>query len=382
MIKKMFFGAMVSLSVLSASAQDQDQKTIEVFNPHWYVQIQGGAQYTEGERAFKDLLSPNVQLGAGYNFTPVFGARFSLNAWQSKGGSEIENTEYGWKWKYVTPAVDATFNLSNALFGYNPNRVFNFSVFAGVGLNVAFSNDEAADVNNALVAKYGGITRPSEDQWLRYLWDGTKCRLNGRLGFAADFRVSERLSLGLEGQFNMLNDHYNSKKASNPDFYYNLLAGVKFNLGKTHTTKVVEAPAPKVIERIIEKQVEKPVVNPVEKQTQVVEKIVKEPLRRDVFFTISSTNISKAELVKVEEIAAYLNKYKDAKVSITGYADKGTGNPKLNKSLSERRAQIVADALVKQFGISADRVKVDSKGDTEQPFDIDVQNRVSICVAE
>lgn len=377
MIKKVLFGAMMSLSVLGASAQEQEQKTVEVFNPHWYIQIQGGAQYTEGERAFKHLVSPNVQLGAGYNFTPVFGARLSFNAWQSKGGSKIMDAEYGWKWKYVTPAVDVTFNLSNALFGYNPTRVFNFSVFAGIGANIAFDNDEATDVNNALLAKYG-TNRPSEDQWLRYLWDGTKCRLNGRLGFAADFRVSDRVSLGLEGQFNMLNDHYNSKKASNPDFYYNLLAGVKFNLGKTHTTKVVEAPAPKIVERIVEKTVEKPVVKPAE----VIEKVVKEPLRRDVFFTISSTSISKAELVKVEEIAAYLNKYKDAKVNITGYADKGTGNPKLNKSLSERRAQIVADTLVKQFGISADRIKVDSKGDSEQPFDIDVQNRVSVCVAE
>ena len=377
MIKKVLFAAAMSLSFLGASAQEQEQKTIEVFNPHWYVQIQGGAQYTEGERAFKHLISPNAQLGVGYNFSPVFGLRFSVNAWQSKAGSEIENAEYGWKWKYVTPAIDATFNLSNALFGYNPTRVFNFSVFAGIGLNVAFDNDEAADVNNQLIATYGSVNRPSEDQWLRYLWDGTACRLNGRLGFAADFRVSDRISLGLEGQFNMINDHYNSKKAPNPDFYYNLLAGVKIALGKTHVTKTIECPAPKVIERIIEKA-----PAPVEKPAQVIEKVVKDPIRRDVFFTISSTSISKAELVKVEEIAEYLNKYKDAKVSITGYADKGTGNAKINKSLSERRAQIVADTLIKKFGISSDRIKVDSKGDTVQPFDIEEQNRVSICVAE
>lgn len=374
MIKKVLFAAVLAFGAMSASAQEQ--KTIEVFQPHWYVQAQGGAQYTEGERAFKHLVSPNVQVAGGYNFSPVFGVRLSVNAWQSKGGSEIQDKEYGWKWKYVTPGVDATFNLSNALFGYNAKRVFNFSVLAGVGANIAFDNDEACDVNKELVGLYG-TARPSEDQWLRYLWDGTKCRLNGRLGFAADFRINDVISLGLEGQFNIINDHYNSKKAPNPDFYYNLLGGIKIALGKTHKTKVIEAPAPKIIERIVEKPVEKVVEKVVEKK-----EVVKEPIRRDVFFTISSTSISKAEMVKVEDIATYLNKYKDAKVSITGYADKGTGNAKINKSLSERRAQVVADTLIKQFGISSDRIKVDSKGDTEQPFDIDVQNRVSICVAE
>jgi outer membrane protein OmpA-like peptidoglycan-associated protein len=69
-------------------------------------------------------------------------------------------------------------------------------------------------------------------------------------------------------------------------------------------------------------------------------------------------------------------------VKITGYADKGTGNAKINASLGERRAQAVVDALVKEFGIPASRIKADSKGDTEQPFKEDILNRVSICIAE
>ena len=85
---------------------------------------------------------------------------------------------------------------------------------------------------------------------------------------------------------------------------------------------------------------------------------------------------------KVKDIADYLNKYPNATVEITGYADKGTGNANINKNLSAKRAQAVVDALVKNYGVSASRIKSDSKGDTVQPFEEAILNRVSICIAK
>ena len=66
---------------------------------------------------------------------------------------------------------------------------------------------------------------------------------------------------------------------------------------------------------------------------------------------------------------------------MTGYADVNTGNARINKVLSEKRAVNVADAL-KARGISTDRILVDSKGDTVQPYKTPEENRVSICIAE
>ena len=94
------------------------------------------------------------------------------------------------------------------------------------------------------------------------------------------------------------------------------------------------------------------------------------------------TSVSRAEMPKVEDIAAYLNKYPEAKVAITGYADKKTGNAKINEKLAKKRSQIVADLLVNKFGIDSSRITVDSKGDTVQPYEQNDLNRVSICVAE
>ena len=42
-------------------------------------------RYTLGEAKFGDLISPNVQLGLGYQFSPVFGMRLQANGWQSMG---------------------------------------------------------------------------------------------------------------------------------------------------------------------------------------------------------------------------------------------------------------------------------------------------------
>jgi len=378
-IKKVLFTAALALGIMSASAQEQ--QVIEVFNPHWYIQLQGGAQYTLGERDFGKLISPNAQIGVGYNFNPIVGARLSVNAWQSKGGSTIDNVEYGWKWKYVAPSLDVTLNLSNLVCGYKANRLFNLGIFAGIGANIAFDNDEAVKVNNTLTATYPGATalRPNADQWLRYLWDGTKVRVNGRAGITADFRVSDRVSVGLEAQANILSDHYNSKKAPNSDFYFNALAGVKIALGETHTSKVIE-PCNRVVE--VEKPVEviKEVIKYVENPAPASNRQAEvEPLKETFFYAIRLSDPTANSTI--DKIVAWCNKYPTKSISISGYADKGTGNPKINKGYAKQRADKVAKIL-QQRGIAASRMTVESFGDTVQPFPENDKNRCVIVVGE
>ncbi|MBE6248675.1 MAG: OmpA family protein [Prevotella sp.] len=402
-IKNVFLSCLMLCGVLTASAQEA--KTEYVHNPYWYIQLQGGAQYTLGEIAFKDLISPNVQVTVGRQFTPVFGARLAVNAWQSRAGIDFTDETFvgitgnattgytptaatvpggttKWKWMYVAPGIDLTFNLSNLFCGYNPNRIFNFSVFAGAGANIAWGMDKDSNWENAeLLAahfpvSYVAGTNPEN---IAYAWDGTKVRMFGRAGVAADFKVSDAVSLGLEVNANTLSDRYNGKKASNWDWYFNALAGVKINLGQTYTTRTIEAPKP--VERVVEKVIERVVEKPAPVVTQaVVEK--KEPFRRDVFFQINKTAIAKSEAGKVQEVAEYLNANPNAKVEVTGYADIGTGNPTINKRLSKLRAESVFNALTKQYKIDASRIKVDYKGDTIQPFAKEADNRVAICIAE
>ncbi len=346
----------------------QDNEPEYEFNKHWFINLQAGGQYTLGETKFGDLLSPTAQVGIGYQFNPWLATRLSVGAWQSKGGwngyaANSTFTTKTYKYNYVAPAIDVMFNLSNAFCGYNPTRVVNLSAFAGVGANIGFGNDEA----NAIA---------KEGYDLRYLWNGTKVRPVGRAGVALDFRVSDRVSLGIEGNANILSDKYNSKKADNADWYFNALASVRINLGKTYTKKAVSvsapepaAPAPKPVDKKEEQPAPKPVVKD-------------EGIRRDVFFTINSNMIRESEKAKILELGAYLGNHKDAVIEITGYADAGTGTSEVNDRISSKRAESVKKMLVETCGIDADRIRTSYKGSSVQPFSDNDQNRVSVCIVD
>lgn len=354
----------------TASAQEYETK--EEFNPHWYVQAQAGFQHTLGEIKTSKLNSLNTQVALGYQFDKLFGARFTVGGWTSRGGVNLKGNDYRYHWNYVAPTVDLTFDVTNAILGYNPKRIVSFGIFAGGGLNIAWHNQEAGRVDATIKSLYP--IAENQVEFMHYLWDGTKTRVVGQFGANLDFKVSDRVSIGAEANCNFLKDRYNSKKAGNVDWYFNVLGGIKVALGPT--SKSVNYPVP-VRERIVEKVVTVHDTITVEK-----ERFTKDPLRRDIFFTICNSEVSKAEMPKVEDIAEYLNRFPESKVSIVGYADKGTGTPKGNIVYAKKRAQMIADLLINKFGINPNRISVDSKGDTVQPFDINDLNRVSICVAE
>ena len=385
-MKKTIMSLLLFLGVLSASAQAEQKGTTEyVFQPHWYITLQGGGQYTLGEGKFGDLLSPTAQIGVGYNFTKVVGLRLAVNAWQSKGVIKLDDNDIAtgleyegkWKWNYVAPSLEFTFNLSNIVCNYNPNRLLNVYALIGGGANIGFKNDEAQTVENQIIAYQNSNSNLVYDgkQNMRYLWDGTKVRPFGKAGLLFDFRVSDKVSINIEGNANTLSDKYNSKKAGNWDWYFNALAGVKINLGKTYTTKFTPDPEPEI--RYVEKVVEKVVEVPAKVEVKPIEK-----MRRDIFFTINSFKVRETEAEKIKDIADYLNANPRAKVEVTGYADAGTGNNRINDRLAKQRADVVVKTLMNDYNISANRIFFDSKGSRVQPFAENDLNRVTICIAE
>ena len=380
--KKTFMAvALLSMSAATAFAQatytDANNNEYQ-FKKHAFLNLQGGAQYTLGEAKFDKLLSPNVQLGLGYQFSPVFALRLQANGWQSKGGwngYELARTgnpyTADYKFNYVAPGLDLMFNLSNLFCGWNPNRVFNVTAFLGGGANIAWKNDEVNGIAKTL--------KNLDNYQLQNLWDGTKVQPFGRGGVELAFRLSDAVSFLVEGNANILNDKYNSKKADNPDWYFNALAGFRINLGKTY--KKVEAPAPEPapVQEYVE-PTPAPAPAP-EVKEEVVEKKV-EPFRRDVFFLINSAKIRNSEAGKIQEMVDFLNANPGKKVSVTGYADAGTGNNRINDRLARLSAQIVVKTLKEKYNIPADRIISDSKGSRVQPFAVNNKNRVTICIAE
>ncbi len=379
MMKRFFAAVAVFATAATASAQatytaaNGDEYT---FNRHWFLNLQGGAQYTLGEASFSDLLSPNVQLGLGYQFSPVIGLRGQVNGLWSKGGfngymgKDGNSAPYtaNYKYNYVAPGLDLMVNLSNLIWGWNPERTVSLTAFVGGGVNVGYGNDEVNEIA-------AGVQNKS-NYLLDYVWDGTKVRPFGRAGLDLDFRLSKKVSITLEGNANIISDKYNSKKAGNSDWYFNALAGLRINLGKCCTKKAKPAPAepapvPAPAPVVEEKPAPAPVVEP-----QV------EEIRRDVFFVINSNTVTAAEQQKVKEVVDYLNRYPEAKVIVTGYADAGTGNDAINDRIAQRRAAAVTKLLTEQYGIAADRITTASKGARVQPFQENDKNRVTIMTAK
>ena len=211
---------------------------------------------------------------------------------------------------------------------------------------------------------------------MEYLWQDGKFLVAGRMGLGCNLRLNDRLSINIEGNANVLSDKFNSKKAGNADWQFNALVGLNIKLGKGYTeTKPVYYETEPVA-------VEQPKPAPVVEQPQPKkEVVVAQPMKQDIFFALNSARIQEDQKSKIEMLVEYLQKNPSAKVKVTGYADVNTGNSKINKTLSEKRAANVADAL-KAKGVTVDRIIVDSKGDTVQPYKTPEENRVSICIAE
>lgn len=350
---------MSGTAVFAQEKRVKEESKIE-FKSHWFMQAQVGDAHTVGEAKFTDLISPAAAINVGYQFAPAWSARVGVSGWQAKGRWVAPKQDY--QYRYLQGNADIVSDLSALFGGFNPKRVFNGYVFAGVGLNRGFDNDEAVAID-------------ASGYRMEYLWGEGQFLVTGRMGLGCNLRLNDRLAINIEGNANVLSDKFNSKKAGNADWQFNALVGltIKFGKGYKQTQPVYYEPEPAVVEQ------PQP-VTVVEQPQPKKEVIVAQPMKQDVFFALNSSLIRDEQQAKINMLAEYLQKNPSAKVKVTGYADVNTGNSRVNKKLSEKRAANVAEAL-KAKGIAADRIIVDSKGDTLQPYNTPEENRVSICIA-
>ena len=361
---KLFLIYFLLISAVPAFSQKGKTKLqADEFKAHWSMLVNAGASYTLGESNFKDLLSPSASLFAGYQFTPVWGLRFGISGWEAKGAWAPVDKIF--KYNYLQGNLDAVLHLDNLFCNYNPDRFFNPYLFAGLGVNGAFNNDDAIEL-------------ASQGNKLGYLWNDHKTFMVGRTGLGANLRLCTHLYLNLEANLNVLSDKYNSKKASHADWQFNLLGGLHIKFGKTSKKHTAPVEVPVNMPQVVPAA---PAEECKAEPESVVEVQKTEPLQVDVFFTINSAVIRDCEESKITRIVEFLKANSKAAVVVCGYADKGTGTASVNDRVSKRRADAVFKALV-QAGIPESRITVEHKGDTVQPFKVNNQNRVCICVAK
>jgi outer membrane protein OmpA-like peptidoglycan-associated protein len=388
-LKKLTLFFVLALGTQVAFAQQSKSDPTVEFNPHWYGQIQGGVAHTVGETVFKDLLSPAGALSLGYQFNPTLGLRVGASGWQAKGNS-IPIEVY--KFNFLQGNVDLTFHLAN-LFGYNHKRVLDPYALIGGGAAFGFKNG----ANNVKAVK------PAE--YFAYLWDKSLISPVGRVGLGFDIRLSENVALNLEVNGNVLSDRFNSKKAGNPDYQYNALAGLKINFGKAtrpsakYLAELAAAEAAAAAEKArleaeraaklaaekaaAEKAAaEKALADKLAAEKAAAERLAAEMRQVNTFFTINSAVISDEEAAKLIRYIDWLKANPSVNLSIAGHADKGTGNKRINQKLSDQRAAAVK-AFLTERGIAESRiVSIVGNGDLIQPFAENDLNRVVISTVE
>ncbi len=383
MIMKKVAIILTSVMLVAASAFAQD----ETFFPHWNLQLKGGAGHTVGETEFVNLISPAAGLAVGYQFTPVVGLRADFSGWQAKGIlSPYVVDQNMFKYNYGQGALDVTFDLCN-LFGGFKTRVVNPYVFAGLGANYRFNNDEAVAMKADFPVK-------------NYLWEDPTISMLGRVGVGADIRLCDAVSLSLEIADNILSDHFNNKVGDVFDYQVNAMAGLKFNFGIGKKKAAAAAAAAAAAEEAARLAAEKAAAEKAaadaaaakakaeaeEAARLAAEKAAQEranarKANENVLFLLDRSDIRDNQTPKIDNIVKIMNEYPEAKIVLTGNADKWTGYPAYNLKLSKKRADIVTEALVKA-GIDPSRIETKWVGDTQNEFPTPEENRVTVCVVK
>ena len=160
---------------------------------------------------------------------------------------------------------------------------------------------------------------------------------------------------------------------------------VKVHFGGSTASKAAPASAPvyvpsepKVVEKIVEKVVEKEVVKEVVKEVKVP---AVSSYNDDLYFIIGKAEIRPEEALKLGRIVQVLTENPDAKITVTGYADSGTGNDRINSVLSARRAAKVVDMLV-EAGIDRSRISSGSVAGDRDASKSPESNRVAVCIVK
>ena len=381
-MKKLLIALAFAGFSMSSMAQEADPTlkysvATNSFWSNWFIQVgvDWNAWYSNEEHGlglarspFKDFRSnPGASIAIGKWFTPGIGLRTKLSGIWGKAVTDDNND--GNCNKYWTLNEHVLFNLSNMLCGYNPNRVWNFIPFAGAGLTRSMSYNTYA--------------------------------MNYSIGILNTFRVSKHVGINLELGWDRIEEDGDGIVAvangdRGWDSHDNKLyaeVGLTFNLGKASWDKTPDVDAIKALSQAQidalnaqlndanaeNARLKKLLAEKKDEAPKAVKEFVGTPA--SVFFNINRYKIaSKKDLVNVKGIADYA-KENDANLLVTGYADSATGKPAYNQKLSEKRANAVADELVK-MGVSRDKITTEAKGGVNDLSPISFNRRATVQVKD
>ncbi|MCR4613902.1 MAG: OmpA family protein [Bacteroidaceae bacterium] len=368
--KRTLLAAAAIACALTASAQDAYESEAWELGykpyPYNFIQLQGGIGETFTNAKFTDIMTPTASIGFGRFFAPAIGARLHVNGWESKGGFRSITDTY--KYKYITGNVDILLNLNN-LFSKKSHHFLNVILVGGVGLSYAWQNNDMA----AIVAK--GPRENTMNAWGKGFDRDDLLSHNLRAGVLLDFNIAKHWALGVEVDFNSLDDRFNSKYTNRDDWMMTgqISLTYKFGMAKSKKPDVDDTPYVGGAHDFGETDnVDQGTVN--QPNTTIIKEA--KPLKEVVYYAINVSDPKNVEAVAAE-CARWCKENPTKKLHVTGYADKGTGTAVINQRISDARAKKMVEAL-KNAGVLDSQIVSEGLGDKVQPFTSNDDNRCVI----
>ena len=386
-MKKLFLMLAVSMMTASVSAQNT-AVTANKAGDNWYIGVNAGVatpvMKINDFGRFKGF-SPELGVRVGKNLTTVFGLALDINNYF--GNKSNAKSMFGSKTFVNATDFDilTTWNLMNAFGGYQGQpRKFEVIALAGGGYSRAWA--EKVGGINAKLAFDLALNLGDAQQWQVYLEPGVV------LGqpyptYANPFRKIETvagkkwngalsLKVGFNYKFGTSNGTHNFKIAELRDQAEVDALNAKINeLRGDVDAKNGQLNAANQTINDLKKKLAECEARP----TQIVEEKKETLLQPIVIFRQGKSTIDAAQYASVEMVAKYLKNHPESKVLVKGYASP-EGKAELNQKLSEARATAVANALIKRYKISKDRITTQGLGATSEISEENDFNRVAMFV--
>lgn len=272
---------------------------------------------------------------------------------------------------WMNVGADVMFNLSNMLLGYKEDRVYSFIPYAGVGFAFSLNNYHPY---KAPVAG-GRVTKQPDPQKSR--------TISASLGFLNKFRLSSHWDFNVDIRGIYVGDNFDGEFGGiRNGFYLNQIGGsigegiltatigLAYNINTgwkksvSTTIRVNENLLQDLNSRLAQSQKDNEALraqleDALNRQVNQ-ENITAQPLL--ITFPIDRWTLSKKDRVNLGFLAEAIKANPNMTYVVTGYADKGTGSVKRNVFLSQKRADVVYDCLVNEFGVSESQLRKTSEG--------------------
>lgn len=368
----------LALAVAAMAAQAMSAQTVEDsrLSDNWYIGINGGMNAKTTHTSLFNNLNPSAGLRIGRNITPVFGVAAEGEAYFNNRGSEAR--PLGTFVKGINVSLLGTTNFSNLFGGYlGAPRAFEIIGVYGIGWGHAFSTgSNKPDRKNVMTSKLGldfAFNIGEARAWQIYIEPNITYGMNVN-GDKTQFNANNSalgVLVGVNYKFGNSNGTNNFVLADLRDPLEIAALNDRINELRSDVDardNEIAAGRRTISELEMKLKNQKPTVVVNETKTTNV-------LQPTVIFRQGKSTIDAAQYASISMIATYMKNHKDAKILIKGYASP-EGSIELNQKLSEARATAVRNALVKRYGVSADRLTTQGMGATDKMFDEVDFNRV------